>query len=427
VNKWSGGVETTEKVLGWPVSKYFPSTAFMAAVDWLDYMLQQAANDTDLAGSVNTFAKVVTDNISEFSTEYHTVILSLKGAVKKASVTRDIIYFDGNVFHPFAVTPDALNFKNEESPKNIKKELRELQGRLKKIGPRKSEATPFYALLLMDGDGMGKLIADKSEEQRNAISSALSEFTRQAPEIVSSRNGWLIYAGGDDVFALLPVDQALNCAACCRSAYQSAFSNKAPFVAKEYATISAAIQYAHMKTPLGPLVRDAHRLLDTVAKERTGRDAIACRVWKRGGPILTWAQPWERVLVAGGNIVEDVRKAFQNDSNDPDKFSSKFFYKLRDMFAFINEGNMFSETDIRDLLTVEYLATREHVWPDSLSKKEITEIAAKRIDHIMALCEIAYRQIESDPKGNPKTKMIKEKHYLVDGALLVRFLSQKEV
>jgi CRISPR-associated protein Cmr2 len=428
VNKWADGAKTEEKILGWPVSKYFPSTSFMAAVDWLDDLLKASVNNDALAACVNKFVEVVRDNVIEFSTEYRTMIPSLEKTAKKAGVTSDIIWFDGNLFHQFTISDDALNFKNKTtSPEKIRNALAAIQTEMKKMDRRKFEATPFYALLLMDGDGMGKLIAGKSEEQRNAISSAIAEFTRQVPEIVSGRNGWLIYAGGDDVFALLPVDQALDCAACCQAVYQSAFCRKAPFVSKAQATISAAIEYAHMKTPLGPLVRDAHRLLDNIAKDKTGRDAVACRVWKRGGPILTWAQPWQTVITADGTIVGDVRKAFQNDSGDPDKFSSKFFYKLRDLFAFINEGTRFSETDIRDLLTVEYLATREHVWDDNLSKKDIVKIASHRVAHIMSLCQKNHREITENSGGGPIAAIRKEKHYIVDGALLVRFLSQKEV
>jgi CRISPR-associated protein Cmr2 len=374
------------------------------------------------------FVEVVRDNVTEFSTENRTMIPSLEKIAKNSGVTSDIIWFDGNLFHQFAISDDALNFKDKTtSPEKIRYALAAIQTEMKKMGRRKSEATPFYALLLMDGDGMGKLIAGKSEEQRNAISSALAEFTRQVPEIVSGRNGWLIYAGGDDVFALLPVAQALDCAACCRAAYRSAFCRKAPFVSKANATISAAIEYAHMKTPLGPLVRDAHRLLDNIAKDETGRDAVACRVWKRGGPILTWAQPWQAVITADGTIIGDVLKAFQNDSDDPDKFSSKFFYKLRDLFAFINEGTLFSETDTRDLLTVEYLATREHAWDENLSKKAIVEIASHRVAHIMSLCQKTHREIIENPEGDSSAIIQKEKYYLADGALLVRFLSQKEV
>lgn len=415
-----------QEILGWDLSRYFPSTSFIAAVDWLVYLLDQAQTKPSLVKDINSFIDVVTSNVDDYATEYQTMIPSLEKAAERANIDKRITYFDGNIFHAFAIADEALKFKTDASPQHIKTALKQMQSELKDIDPRKFEATPFYAMLLMDGDGMGKLIAGRSPDERKVISSALCDFTRQVLEIVSARNGWLIYAGGDDVFALLPVDQALGCAACCRTAYQTAFSRIAPFVPKAEATISAAIQYAHMKTPLGPLVRDAHRLLDGEAKDGAGRDAVACRVWKRGGPILTWSQPWEAVITPDGNIVGDVRKAFQNDSDDPDKFSSKFFYKLKDLFDFTNEGNLFDETNIRDLLMVEYLATREHNWGE-LAQPEIAKIASRRIEKILALCRVKRRKVVQDRQGKSTSRIEAEDRYLSDGALLVRFLSQKEV
>lgn len=413
-------------VIGWDLSKYFPSTSFMAAVDWLAVLLDQAKSKPSLARCVNAYVEIVTSNIDEFTTEYHTRIPSLEKAAEEAKVNGGITCIDGNLFHAFAIEDDALGFKTDESAHHIKNGLKKLQSELKDTISRKCEATPFYAILLMDGDGMGRLIAGRSAQERAAISGALAEFTRQVPKIVSDRNGWLIYAGGDDVFALLPVDRALDCATCCRAAYQTAFGRLAPFVPKSQATISAAIEYAHMKTPLGPLVKDAHRLLDGTAKDATGRDAVACRVWKRGGPILTWAQPWEAVITPDGTIVGDVRKAFQNDSEDPDKFSSKFFYKLKELYDFTNENILSGESNIRDLLVAEYLATREHDWGD-LVAEQIAERASQRIEKIMALCRVTRRVSELDQQGEPIAKIETSNRYLPDGALLVRFLSQKEV
>lgn len=418
-----------QKAIGWPVSKYFPSTSFMAAIDWLDYLLRQAQNNPEIAAAAKKFAQTVRENTEDFSTEYHTMIPTLEKTAEQAGLAKEVLNFDGNLFHSFTITDDALHFKQKESPENIKAALMAMQVELKNINPRKSQATPFYALLLMDGDGMGKLLSGCSKEQRGQISGALAEFTRHVPDIVLMRNGWLIYAGGDDVFALLPVEKALECAMCCRAAYQAAFCRQAPFVSKAHATISAAVQYAHMKTPLGPLVKDAHRLLDDIAKEKTGRDAVACRVWKRGGPILTWAQPWEKVITTNGSIIDDVRRAFQHDSDNPTMFSSKFFYKLKDLFEFINVGNlMYSSDDIRDLLAVEYLANREHTWDPTLTPQKIMEKASRRIDLIMTLSRRMYRHLENDSEGNPVASMQYSKDgYIPDGALLVRFLSQKEV
>ena len=63
--------------------------------------------------------------------------------------------------------------------------------------------SPFYGLLLMDGDKMGALLSDNSEYAAD-ISAALSSFCRRVPGIIDKHNGACVYAGGDDVLAMLP-------------------------------------------------------------------------------------------------------------------------------------------------------------------------------------------------------------------------------
>lgn len=124
----------------------------------------------------------------------------------------------------------------------------------------------YYAVLTMDGDGMGKwvrgdntpqlrnLLADKAREyfekkwgQRNAklnlpdftnvqrplspgyhaaLSEALSNFSLYcAGAIVEKFGGQLIYSGGDDVLAILPAKVAIDCA----QALQIAFRGLHPY------------------------------------------------------------------------------------------------------------------------------------------------------------------------------------------------------
>ena len=42
--------------------------------------------------------------------------------------------------------------------------------------------------------------------------SPLAGFASEAREIVHEHNGVLVYAGGDDVLAFVPVDRSLDCA-----------------------------------------------------------------------------------------------------------------------------------------------------------------------------------------------------------------------
>ncbi len=406
--------------IGWQVPELYPSTNYMSAVDWIIYVLELAGNHGEIKTAAATFLETVQDAIvakAEKRTWHH--IRKINELATRITKLEKFLYIDGSVFFKDAIFQDDLKLKNRKEVANA---LAALQKTVAEITPEFAEASPFYAMLLMDGDNMGTIISDQSAKERKLISLALSHFTSEIPDIIHTMNGMLLYAGGDDVFALVPVSTALECARRCRLAYQCAFQKHAPFISSDHATISAAIEYAHMNTALGVVVRDIHRLLDGVAKDETGRDAVACRVWKRGGPVLTWSRPWEKI--DDGLLVSVVQQDFTDETGKPDHFSSKFFYKLGDIFKLINSENFHARPqDIKDLLVTEYLTNREHNWPDDISKQEILHIAGNRIEHLLQLCLEHHRSVN----GDGKPSITPTGRYSTAGALLVRFLTQKEV
>ncbi len=449
--------EIANRAIGWEVPVNFPSTSYMAAVDWIIRVLEECKVNNTVQQKVRAFLEA-TEKADAWKSEAATRIKEITDAgvasglghlvingVDKGEAWKIFADLDGDVFfksaignpREFEVTGDAPPSepkwveKSRENPK--RKALEDALGGLQKALPEKSgqprEATPFYALLLMDGDNMGKLLSGYKAHQ-DKIAEALAAFTQEVPKIVWRCNGKLIYAGGDDVFALLPLDRAIECAKCCREVYIKAFDdifgasrpNDGTAPLKHETTISAAIEFAHMQTALGVVVRDAHKLLDEVAKTQCGRDGLACRVWKRGGPVLTWAQPWDVVSPKGlpTTLVDEVKTLFQNNSNDPTRFSSKFFYKARELFDVLEPkgGPPVLPGSEQSLLVAEYLATREHHWDPNWSQAQIRQEAEKRIERFLKLCRAHKRVPGADPEPGRLT---------ADGALLVRFLSQKEV
>jgi CRISPR-associated protein Cmr2 len=102
-----------------------------------------------------------------------------------------------------------------------------------------TKPSPFYAILLMDGDSLGKHMT--STEKQPKISDALKKFTDKVNDIVYQNNGFLIYAGGDDVLAILPLEDALSCAKDLRDEYLEAFKGS-----DINSSLSGAIEYAHI-------------------------------------------------------------------------------------------------------------------------------------------------------------------------------------
>lgn len=159
---------------------------------------------------------------------------------------------------------------------------------------RKAGESPrsYYAILVMDGDRIGDLLRKKSAEAHGAmqVSQALAEFSKKVESIVNKNDGVLVYAGGDDVLALFPMDTVLKAAVQLRRHYQHAF------IEMPESTICAGVVYAHQMAPLKNALQQAHFVLDDIAKEKYGRDSIAIGVWNRSGELNQWGAKWDQVI-----------------------------------------------------------------------------------------------------------------------------------
>lgn len=210
--------------------------------------------------------------------------------------------------------------------------------------------TKYYGFLLMDGDKMGDLINGESVEAswndvinvknkastvfakddfakkertinpalHAMISDSLNNFARYGVQpIVTKYKGKLIYAGGDDVCAIMPLSTVLQAADEIRKVYQFSFaevrSNGSTSIEdmnssmqkivmhlghsekqdETKISLSGAIIIAHHKTPLKEVISQAHAVLDGVAKEKSGRNSLAIRLDKRSGGTRDMWFKWE--------------------------------------------------------------------------------------------------------------------------------------
>jgi CRISPR-associated protein Cmr2 len=277
--------------------------------------------------------------------------------------------------------------------------------------------SPFYAVLMMDGDSLGQQMS--SLDNQGKIAKSLNKFTADVQDVVQKNNGFLIYAGGDDVLALLPLEDALPCALACRKTYTNAFAGTGIST-----TLSGAVIFAHVKIALGEVLRQAHHVLDDEAKEGAGRDAIAIRVLKPGGDHLTWAQPWEIALQGEQLVLEKLIRDFQDADGKENQFSSKFFYRMRERFTLLGDG-LTAEQQIA-LLAADYVVSEPAKRLDPATNKStkisITE-AKVIIAPLLKQCHLVTRDLaESNPV---KWKVAVQPE--ADAALLVRFLAHKGV
>lgn len=169
------------------------------------------------------------------------------------------------------------------------------------INASECQPTAYYALMLGDGDRMGAALSAMSDAADHAhFSTTLeAEFASQCAAIVAHHGGSLVYSGGDDVLAYVPLHTMLDCALELQkrftNAMQSACSRNGRSVLRGNATpptLSLGVAIAHHLTPLSE-VRAMAVAAEKLAKKT--RDSIAVTAAKRSGSSRSIVGPWHTV------------------------------------------------------------------------------------------------------------------------------------
>ena len=385
------------QVRGWHLNASVPSTHHLAALPWLEKLLQNEKAPSRLQALVEQAEQC---NIKHG--ERSSQLLRLQQASQQNEIGHAITSLDAIAFFSDEIdnNPDL-----KTASAQAKQDLLQQLGSLTQTHGQPSK---FYALLLMDGDSLGKHIESHAE----SLARALQAFTTAVPAIVQQQSGFLVYAGGDDVLALLPLDEALACAVQLRQCYLQCFGEHAPDIAQP--SISAAIEFAHYKTPLTQMINDAHLLLTDIAKHQHGRDSLAVRVWKGSGQHLTWGMPWHKALCEETGQLHVLLLAKRLDA-DETLFSGGFFQRAQ--LCYQQLANLDDEAVMREMLVYEYghsLQAERH----AAKKQDIEALLAP----LFAQSQLWRRELQSDaaPRisayGAPQA----------DAALLICFLLQQK-
>jgi CRISPR-associated protein Cmr2 len=290
------------------IAAAFPSTSSIATASYVRQLLSSTLLHTEIQGWLHAtrepLARMATDTLP-----------MLTALANDDPTRRAILSRDGDCFFPetftayrlqkdYSITPDYRAANRAEQGRKALTKLLAATDQAGIVRP-----TPYYAMIMMDGDKMGPLVGDViNEDEHNAISRAVSTFSRkQAPTIVHERYpARLVYAGGDDTFALAPlttseretmgqqpittvlalVDQ-LQQAYCCkvRAAVQSDER-------KRSVTASIGIAIAHHYTTLS-FVRQIAREAEELAKKHYGRNALVVTIIRRSGEQTRVGCHWQ--------------------------------------------------------------------------------------------------------------------------------------
>lgn len=229
--------------------------------------------------------------------------------------------------------------------------------------------TPYYALLLADGDAMGQAIdAQSTPAAHRKISQALSEFARGVKPIVDDKyNGSLIYAGGDDVLALVPLHTVLDCAKDLAENFHTKLE-KFAYEKDKSPTLSVGVAVAHHLEPLSDALELARRA-EKDAKGVKDKNALAVIVDKRSGTSRTVKDNWGKVDVRLRQLIEFDRDA---------EVSRQTAYELRDLqrrLEVSGEGANLTPAD-----RVSLAAIKRDETARILKRKLSTEMSRKEFD-----------------------------------------------
>ena len=387
----------------------WPSTTYMAVAPWLSYIAENPGRIGHLRQYVETVHDCVgMDFFKRLASEQATHLASL-GPLKAHQVAgKRLDDIDGDLLHQHALENFRATYLSEKpvsapgkdpEQKKRRKLLAALSKLYQAIGGEKGARRPrsYYALLLMDGDRLGKMLRDHDPGK---VSAALMEFTSKVTECVeqAGHNGVTIYAGGDDVLALLPMPGAIACARQLNGIFVNCFREKGiP------ATASVAIVFAHHQVPLRTVMAEARHQLEDIAKDKNGRNSLALAVLKPQGVTASWVSCWEKDADRPVDALEELIAAMQHGG-----WPRGFFHKLRDRYGFYEDKALAGLPDGIDysaLLMAELMQSREKA--PSLAEAEAA------VDTFIRAC----RTLGTDSKGRALD---------LDGGFIARFLTQEE-
>ncbi|MEZ4363813.1 MAG: type III-B CRISPR-associated protein Cas10/Cmr2 [Kofleriaceae bacterium] len=172
----------------------------------------------------------------------------------------------------------------------------------------KKSASEYYAVIVLDGDEMGRWkagaharsptyrelgasLGTREAKARPVHPALYTELSRRVAllnddlhETVAQHLGRLVYHGGDDVLAFVPIATALQCLHAIQELIRS------PKCLGRRVTVSAGLSITHWKTPLSYALSEARRA-EKDAKG-AGKDRFAISLNPRSGERISLILPW---------------------------------------------------------------------------------------------------------------------------------------
>ncbi|MGK5093675.1 type III-B CRISPR-associated protein Cas10/Cmr2 [Deltaproteobacteria bacterium TL4] len=211
---------------------------------------------------------------------------------------------------------------------------------------------PKYACILVgDGDKMGPALDEIKDKQGHQIfSQSLAQFSHEVGNLIQKAQGSLIYSGGDDVMAYLPVHTALEGCDAIRQKFEEVMKNvcqELKLNPQRVPTLSIGLAIVHHSEPLDHALKLA-RNAEKSAKDQGGRNALAIIQSKRSGNDILIGGKWEKRDGKEG-IVKRLQTMIQLYLEENHPLPGTLGYQLRE--AMLSAGDSIRFEENNDILT----------------------------------------------------------------------------
>lgn len=293
--------------------KSFPSTANIAL--------------SDVLNRLNT-------GLSKIKSDY---IKTVEGALVHEEKFDAQLYFEENLNETYFKKNGYADKIGQL--KNIQKCHHQLKDELKK---NDLKFTPYYAILVFDGDSMGKWLSgnllkpDKKNELsqfHERLTQILGEYAKKAREIVQTPGtGVPVYAGGDDFLGFINLTRLFDTLIKLQSDFKKVVN------LKEYSdkalTFSAGIAVVHYKTPLSAAIKKAREMEHKAkAHKNETKNAFALSIFRHSGQITETVYQWEEENLSTIEMIQSVCTYVKENH-----FSHNFIKTLHQELSLLTQG-----------------------------------------------------------------------------------------
>jgi CRISPR-associated protein Cmr2 len=374
----------------------FPSTTRVAAAPFYQDVLEKLAQDASLGQVLNDHLDALKELKYPTLSEEAALdgLPGLKAAWRQlpdalAELGKQLLEYEADVLYPTRLESEYLERERiiEERQKPLAQKAQKTCREL--VAKADIEPSAYYAILKMDGDEMGRWLSGQhprmplmceamhpavppmfadvefadewqiilnrprplSASLHAGLSSVLSNFALNWVRwVVEDRHlGKVVYAGGDDLLAFLPLVEVLPAARELRALFAGAAVVTEDDIDIQWAcasgflkvsrngrtewqimpgpriTLSAGVAIVHHLHPLEAAL-EAARQAEHRAKEKYGRDALCVQVLRRSGETLQMGSHW---LVEGLDVLallDELRENFA--AKPPQGLSTSLPYHL---------------------------------------------------------------------------------------------------